>query len=119
MKTEESDNVGATMTLVTLKAILDEDRQLHITLPDEMPLGPVEVTVKSVPVKLGMAMGPEVSREQARAILAGAGLLSTAHYASADAELLAAEEQEEPLRLPDGAPDTSTLLEESRRERWD
>ena len=107
------------MTLVTIKAIVEEDRQLHLALPEDMPLGPVEVIVKPMPEVSGIDLGPKVSREQARAILAGAGLLSTERYASPDAELLAAEEQEEPLRLPDGAPDTSTLIEESRRERWD
>jgi hypothetical protein len=106
-------------TSVTLKAVVDEERQLHLVLPDDMPLGPVEVTVKSVPDLRGILLGPDLTREQARAILAEAGLLSTAHYASPDAALLAAEEQEEPIRLPDGAPDTSTLIEESRRERWD
>jgi hypothetical protein len=119
MKAEGNDSAGEAMTLVTLKAILDEDRQLHITLPDEMPPGPVEVTVKSVPAQSGIALGPEVSREQARAILAQAGLLSMARYASSNADQLAAEEQEEPISLPEGAPDTSTLIEESRRERWD
>jgi hypothetical protein len=107
------------MTLVTIKAILDQDRQLLITVPDDMPLGPVEVTVKSIPAASGPALGPAVSRDEARAILAEAGLLSTARYASPDAARLAAEEQEEPLRLPDDAPDTSALIEESRRERWD
>ena len=107
------------MVLVKFDATVEEDRQLHISLPDDMPLGPVEVIVKTVPGVSSAAIGLDLSREQARAILAEAGLLSTARYASPDAARLAAEEQEEPLRLPDGAPDTSTLIEESRRERWD
>jgi hypothetical protein len=81
-----------------------------------MPLGPVEVTINTVPE---IVPGNELTREQARTILAEAGLLSTARYASPDAARLAAEDQDEPLQLPDGAPDTSTLIEESRCERWD
>lgn len=33
------------MIQVTISAIVGEDRQLHITLPDDFPLGPVEVTI--------------------------------------------------------------------------
>jgi hypothetical protein len=107
--------MASTMASVTIKAIVEEDRQLHIALPDEMPLGPVEITIKSVPE---IVLGGELTREQARAILAAAGLLGTGPYPPGTVRLTE-EEQEELGRLFGGEPDMATLISQDRDERWD
>jgi hypothetical protein len=107
------------MTIITVKAILDKDRQLHIGLPDEMPPGPVEVTVKSLPDMPHIAPGGELTRDQARALLAAAGLLATGPYAPPGTVRLTEEEEEELGRLFGGEPDMATLISQDRDERWD
>lgn len=107
------------MVSVTVKAIVDEARQLHITVPDDMPPGPVEVTITPVAAVPPITPGAELTREQARAILLEAGLLSTGYHAPPGAVRLTAEEEEELGRLYGGAPDMATLISQDREERWD
>ena len=59
------------MVTVTVRAIVDEARQLQIVVPDEMPLGPVEVLITALPVAPPLTPGAELTRDQARAILLG------------------------------------------------
>ena len=107
------------MVTVTVQAIVDEARQLHIVVPDELPLGPVEVLITTLPVAPRPIPGAELTREQARAILLEAGLLSTAYHAPPNAVRLTAEEEEELGRLYGGEPDMATLISQDREERWD
>jgi len=116
MKIEENGNAEAAMTLVKINAILNRDRQLLITLPDEMPLGPVEVTVKSVAEGSANALEDEA---QTWAMLANAGLLNTGRYALPAANPLSEEEREELAELYSGEPSISDMIIEDRRERWD
>jgi hypothetical protein len=104
------------MTSVTIKAVVDEGRQLHIVVPDDMPLGPVEVTVMSVADAPENVPDDEV---QTRAMLVEAGLLNTGRYAPPDAKPLSEEEREELARLYSGEPSVSDMIIEDRRERWD
>ena len=106
------------MATVTVQAILGEDRQLHITLPEDIPAGPVEVTITSTaPREQSVAPGAELTREQLRALLAEAGALSTKRYAPPDASPLTDEEREALGTLPPGAPDTWQLIDEDRGPR--
>lgn len=107
------------MVEVTIKAIVEEDRRLHLALPEDMPVGPVEVTVRSVPEAPVITPGAELTRDQARAILAAAGLLSTGRIAPPDAVRLTDEEREELALLFGGEPDMATLIAQDRDEQWD
>ena len=107
------------MTLVTIKAVVEEDRQLHLALPEDMPLGPVEITVRPVSVATEIVPGPELTREQWRELFAAAGMLSTGRYAPPDAKPLSEEEREELAQLYSGEPSVSDMIIEDRRERWD
>jgi len=104
------------MTLVKIKTILEKDRQLRITLPDEMPPGPIEVTVKSVTEMPANALEDEAAL---RARLIEAGLLKTGRYALPDAQPLSEEEREELAQLYSGEPSVSDMIIEDRHDRWD
>ncbi|MFN8515739.1 MAG: hypothetical protein U0841_24790 [Chloroflexia bacterium] len=107
------------MVLVKFNATVEEDRQLHIALPDDMPLGPVEVTVKPIAASPETTPEPELTREQWRERFAAAGLPSTARYAPPDAKPLSEEEREELAQLYSGEPGVSDMIIEDRRDRWD
>ncbi len=64
------------MVAITLDATVDKDRNLIIHLPDDMPTGRVEVTIRSVEAQT--TTQPFLSRQEARAKLLAAGRLSTA-----------------------------------------
>ena len=105
------------MVTVTVQAIVDEARQLHIALPDEMPLGPVEVLITTLLVAPPPIPGAELTRGQARALMAAAGVLSTVRYAPPDARPLSEEEREEFGRLAPGSPDTLHIIDAGRGPR--
>ena len=109
----------ASLVSVTPKGIISADRQLAITLPEDLPAGAVEVTITTTPTPAAVPTGGALTREQARAILLAAGLFSTAYHAPPGAVRLTDEEEEELSRLPEWAPDTATLIAEGRDERWD
>lgn len=107
------------MTLIRIKVVIEEDRQLHIALPDDMPLGPAEVIVESSATGPEITSGHELTREQWRERFAAAGLLSTGSYAPPDAKPLSEEEREELAQLYSGEPSVSDMIIEDRRDRWD
>ena len=102
------------MVTVTVQAIVGNDRQLTIVLPDEVPAGAVEVTITAIPASPDIAPGGELTRDRLRTLLAAEGALSTTRYAPPDATPLTDEEREELGRLPPGSPDTSQLIDEDR-----
>jgi hypothetical protein len=106
------------MTSVTIKAVVDEERQLHIALPEDMPLGPVEVTITPIAIVPELAPGAEPTREQLRALLGAEGTLSAARFAPPDARPLSEEEREELAQLFAGEPSISDMIIADRRERW-
>lgn len=107
------------MASITIQATIGEDRQLHITLPEEVQPGPVEVTITSATPLPPLAPGEELTTAQWRERLAAAGLISTARYAPPGTKPLSEEEREELGRLFGGEPSLSDMIIEDRRERWD
>jgi hypothetical protein len=105
------------MRTVTLKAIIGEDRHLAIDLPDEIPAGPIEVTIQPVPPPIESVPEGEMTRERARALLAAAGRLSTAKHAPPDAVPLTDEEREEIGREFGALGPVSELIIEDRGSR--
>ena len=100
------------MKTVTLRATVDEERQLRVDVPAEIPIGPVELVIRSLadaPPK-----GTELTRETARAKLAARGLLAAGQYAPPDAAPLSTEERELIGRLFAGAGPLATLIDEDR-----
>src|SRR3954467_13067434 len=87
-------NARLTMSTVTLHVVVGEDRHLAIDLPEEIPAGPIVVTIRTLAVETGEVPAGEMTRERARALLAAAGRLSTARYAPPDAVPLTDEERE-------------------------
>lgn len=70
------------MTTFHLTGRLTPDRQLLVEIPDNVPTGLVQVTIEfTEPVPIG---NEGAAREQARALLSAAGLLSTAWKAPPD-----------------------------------
>jgi hypothetical protein len=103
------------MTSITLRATVDEGHRLTIELPEEIPAGPVEVIVRSL-VPQGPATGP-LTREEARARLRAAGILSEYRYAPPDAIQLTPEERDELGRAFAGSQPSEVLIDEDRGER--
>ena len=105
------------MVSVTVKGIINAQRQLEIALPDDLPAGAVEVTITPVVAVPALAPGEELTRERVRALLAAEGALVTTRYAPPGAVPLTDEERDELGRLSPGAPDTSQLIDEDRGPR--
>lgn len=107
------------MASITVRAIVGEDRELRLTLPEGIPTGPVEVTITATNAPPPVQPGRQLTREEAGAILAAAGGLSTGHDAPPNAAQLTPEEAEALDRLFSGEPAMATLISEDRGERWD
>ena len=103
------------MVAVRLSAMVNEDRELIVKLPDSIPAGPVELLIQ-LP-ETGNTIVTNPARETARAKLAAAGLLSYAHHlppgtrVPTDAEVRAAG------ILPPGARPSEELIDEDRNEK--
>lgn len=99
------------MVAVRLSGTVTEDRQLIIQLPDEFPVGPIELLVHTVP------QHENPLRTAARLKLAAAGLPGGAHLPESriipptDEEVLVAG------TLPPDARLTHELIDEDRGER--
>jgi hypothetical protein len=68
------------MVAIRLPAVITEDRKLIVQLPDDVPAGAVEIEIRpqvAPQTDTGEIVNP--AREAARAKLAAAGALSTAH----------------------------------------
>ncbi len=100
------------MKSVTLRATVDEERQLRVDVPAEIPIGPVELVIRSFAD--APSEGAELTRETARAKLAARELLGARRYAPPDAVPLSAEERERIGRLFAGDEPLATLIDEDR-----
>lgn len=105
------------MSTVTLNVVVGEDRHLTIELPEEIPTGPIEVTIRPVALPIENVPEGEMTRERARALMAAAGILSTAKYAPPDAVPLTDEEREEIGREFGALGPVSELIIEDRGSR--
>jgi hypothetical protein len=101
------------MVTIQLSAIVDKNGQLTVKVPDNIPPGPINVIIQSPEAS---DLAPNNAREIARAKLAAAGLLSSAHRLPlntripTDAEVLAAG------TLPPNTRPSENLISEDRDE---
>jgi hypothetical protein len=105
------------MVAIRLPAVITEDRKLIIELPDDVPAGAVEVVIHTQDASQaeeGEIINP--AREAARAKLAAAGLLSTAHRLPEGVIQPTEEEMYGAGVLPVGAPPSEELIDEDRHE---
>lgn len=104
------------MSTVTLNVVVGEDRHLTIELPEEIPAGPVQVTIRSVSPQADVPHGEPLTLERARAIFAAAGMLSTAFHVPPGTVELTPEERERLGRYYVGPVEMSVLIDEDRGE---
>jgi hypothetical protein len=102
------------MVAVKLSAVVGEDRQLVIHVPDEVPLGPVELVIQSTQVQ--PVTSPNSVREAARAKLMAAGILLTHVEVPEDAVPLTLEERRRIGKMPPGSRLSEELIDEDRGE---
>lgn len=102
-------------TTVRLSARVGRDRRLILDLPAEIPVGPVEVTIRS---QVGSDIGPSSpaneARDAARAKLAAAGFLETSRVSAPGARELTEEERLRLGTLRAGARPSEELIAEDR-----
>jgi hypothetical protein len=96
------------MVAIRLSAMVSKDRRLIVDLPDDVPVGPVELIVQPLPVN----QAPSV-----RELLLAAGVL--AHYddLDEDADYVADDELEQLGTLPPGSPSALELIDDDRGPR--
>jgi hypothetical protein len=102
------------MSTITLNVVVGEDRHLAIDLPEEIPAGPIEVTIRSVVAQANDASGEPLTLERARALLAAAGMLSTAFHAPPGTVELTPEERHKLGQYYVGPEEMSVLIDEDR-----
>lgn len=101
------------MNTIRLTAVITEEHELNLTVPDDVPIGNVEVLIRQMP----STPSNNPAREAARTKLAAAGLLSSASYLPpgtripSDAEVAAAG------ILPPNVRPSEALVSEDRDER--
>lgn len=106
------------MNPITITAVVDENHRLTVKLPAEIPVGPVEVTIRPLQAEVSpvetKAPSQPLTREVARAKLLAGGLLSTGYHAPEGTVPLTPEELLEVGRLPPGARPSEELIDEDR-----
>jgi len=92
------------MVAVKLSVYVGEDRKVTIQVPDEIPVGPAELTIR--PTQTGAL--------SARDVLTAAGVLATDLGIPDDTEYVSDEELEELGTMPPGARPSEELIDEGR-----
>ncbi len=104
------------MESITITAIMDEKCRIMIDVPDEIPVGRIEVTIWALPANGDEGDG--ITREEARARLIAAGLLTPGiKYAPDDAVELSPEERERIGSLFAKGKPISELIDEDKEDR--
>lgn len=101
------------MTTVRLSALVTEDHELNVKVPENIPPGRVELVIELPETTIS----PNSAREAARAKLAAAGLLVTEHYLAPGTRIPTDEEVRAAGILPPGARPSEELIDEDRNER--
>jgi hypothetical protein len=104
------------MSAVTLNVVVGDDRQLTIELPEEVPTGPIEVTIRPVVAVPTAAPNEPLTLERARALLAAAGMLSTAFSPPPGTVELTPEERHRLGSYFVGKEEMSVLIDQDRGE---
>jgi hypothetical protein len=102
------------MVEIRLSAVVDEDHQLTVKVPEDIPTGPVELLIQVPESGTSAVINP--AREAAKAKLAAAGLLSTAHNPRPGIRIPTEEEVLAAGILPLGARPSEDLIDEDRDE---
>jgi hypothetical protein len=102
------------METVTLKLTIGEDRHLTIDVPEAIPSGPIEVTIRSLPAPADEGSAPPLTRERARELLAAGGMLSTAFAPPPGTAELTPEQRRELGQYFAGDKDMAALIDEDR-----
>ena len=97
------------MTIVTIDAQVGPDRRLVYTLPPNIPVGPVKLSIQSIEDPL-LAPTQPLTREEARRRLLAARKLGTAPLAPAGAVSLSDAERQRLAQLFGGGPMTTLDL---------
>ncbi len=101
---------------ITLRATISKDRRLIVELPDDIPVGPVELVIR--PLRQKAPAASSLAREGIRAQLRAAGLLLEGPFAPPGILPLSDEELEAlRRRLPRGARTADAMIDEDRQER--
>lgn len=99
------------MVALRLSAVVGKDRQLIIQVPDDIPVGPVEVIVLPAPKVQTDQLS---ARDTVRAKLLAAGALRTAIEIPAGARRLSLAERLEIGKMPPHARTSEDLIDEDR-----
>lgn len=100
------------MNSITFSVVVGDDRRLIIELPDEVPVGPADVTIK--PHGKPTIDQGNLTRETARAKLLAAGKLAIDLSIPDDIEPETEEELDELGRLAPGSRPSEELVDEDR-----
>lgn len=103
-----------------LSALVNEKHQLIITLPDDVPVGPIEVLLQPVQTPLNPTSESGSDRERIRAKLLAADFLVNPEALGIppDVKPLPLEERLKIGRMPPGAKPVEVLVDEHRDEQW-
>lgn len=102
------------MVAIRLSAVVDQDGELRVKVPDSIAPGPVELVIESPRATLPPSTNP--AREAARAKFAAAGLLSSAHRLPPGAVIPTEAEVRAAGVLPPGARPSEDLINQDRDE---
>jgi hypothetical protein len=102
------------MVTIQLSAIVDKNGQLTAKVPDNVPPGPINIIIQSPESSSTEKLSS--ARDAARAKLAAAGLLSTAHRLPPNTRIPSDAEVEAAGKLPADARPSEDLINEDRNE---
>ncbi len=107
------------MKSVTLVVEVTADRRVTIDLPEDIPIGSIELTIRPLPAPgpTSNGSGRDLTREEASERLRAAGLLSEGPWAPAGAMPASEKELEELGRLFAGPTSIAEAIIEGRNER--
>jgi hypothetical protein len=107
------------MDAIRLSGVVNENHELIVTLPDDIPVGPVELVLQPIASANEAVQEPTTERERVRAQLMAAGLLVKPEDLgiSPSVKPLPLEERLKIGQMPPGARPVEALVDEDRGER--
>ncbi len=107
------------MNAIRLLAVVNEKHELIVTLPDDVPVGPVELLLQPVKSPTKTSTKTTTERERIQAQLMAAGLLVKPEDLGIPANItpLSLEERLKIGQMPAGARPVEDLVDEERGER--
>ena len=106
------------MKPITLTATIDENHRLIIDVPEDVPVGDVEVTIRPKETTKVETKPATITFEEARAKLLAAGVLSQANFAPPDAVELSEMDEEILANQAAGIRTMAEYIDEDREERF-